>query len=193
MVLSTVCSVIFIPNFQFSIRYVSSYRKALELIWNFKMTWNESLIKIPKQYAYNSIQKYTQSLLRGKKKNILSSWFLQQHICLLTNNVSKIINKSKAWLSYNTSCIYWHFPPALRKASVAQHIYSVPGCFTGTTASSLMAFWQLQEVHRALWLWAESRWYPGPWCSSSSGVLEERVQGDPSFIPLQEWASVTGT
>lgn len=32
------------------------------------MTWNESLIKIPKQYAYNSIQKYTQSLLRGKKK-----------------------------------------------------------------------------------------------------------------------------
>lgn len=129
MVLSTVCSVIFIPNFQFSIRYVSSYRKALELIWNFKMTWNESLIKIPKQYAYNSMQKCTQSLLRGKKKIILSSWFLQQRICLLTNNISKIINKSKAWLSYNTSCIYWHFPPTLRKPSVAQHIYSVPGSF----------------------------------------------------------------
>lgn len=76
-----------------------------------------------------SIQKYTQSLLRKKKNIILSSWFLQQQICLLANNVSKTINKSKAWLPYNTSCIYWQFPPALRKASVAQHIYSVPWCF----------------------------------------------------------------
>lgn len=80
MVLSTVCSVIFIPNFQFSIRYVSSYRKALELIWNFKMTWNESLIKIPKQYAYNSIQKYTQSLIQGKKNHFVFMIFAATYL-----------------------------------------------------------------------------------------------------------------